>query len=117
MLRPVKISAKECSHIHKEGTWVDGAGQAHKVLSEGITYLNFIEAGTLTYYDNKISCTGATVHVEGGETYNRAVKLVDMRIEITKVEVVKNDEGYVLAGVPLPMKGGGAEEEGSLHHV
>ena len=112
VLRPVKISAKECLHIHKEGTWVDGAGQAHKVLSEGITYLNFIEAGTLTYYDNKISCTGVTVHVEGGETYNRAVKLVDMRIEITKVEVVKNDEGYVLAGVPLPMKGGGAEEEG-----
>ena len=25
---------------------------------------------------------------------------------------MKNDEGYVLAGVPLPMKGGGAEEEG-----
>ena len=80
---------------------MDGAGTLHEVMAVGTTYLNFVEAGTLTYHDNKISCTGTKVQVEGGETYNSAVKLVDMKISVSIVKMEGHEEGYLLPDAHL----------------
>ena len=67
-LRPQKVSTNECKRMHREGIWTDKTGKEHKVMGEGVTFLNYVEAGSLTYYDNKISCQGARVRLEGGES-------------------------------------------------
>ena len=42
--------------------------------------------------------------MEGGETYNKAVKLVDVKILISRVEMEEDEEGYMLPDVPLSIR-------------
>ena len=54
-MRPQEVSTKECRRMHREGMWTDETGKDHKVMGEGVTFLNYVEAGHLNYYNNKIS--------------------------------------------------------------
>ena len=107
--------------MHREGIWTDETGKDHKVMGEGVTFLNYVEAGSLTYYDNKISCQGTRVRVKGGESYDRVVKLVDMKIKVQTVAVKRRKEGYEVPEAhlqvrPKEIKEGGVElgYEGTL---
>ena len=113
-MRPQKVSTKECKRMHREGIWTDETGKEHKVLGEGVTFLNYVEAGSLTYYDNKISCQGTRVRAKGGESYDRVIKLVDMKIKVQTVAVKRRKEGYEVLEAhlqvrPKEIKEGGAE--------
>ena len=113
-LRPQKVSTNECKRMHREGIWTDKTGKEHKVMGEGVTFLNYVEAGSLTYYDNKISCQGARVRLEGGESYDRVIKLVDMKIDVQTVAVKRRKEGYEVPEAhlqvrPKEIKEGGVE--------
>ena len=120
-MRPQEVSTKECRRMHREGMWTDETGKDHKVMGEGVTFLNYVEAGHLNYYNNKISCQGTRVQVKGGESYDRVVKLVDMKIKVQTVTVKRRKEGYEVPEAhlqvrPKDIKEGGVElgHEGTL---
>ena len=100
-MRPQKVSVKQCQQMHNEGVWVDGAGKEHQVMGEGDTFLNYIEKGSLTYHNNKVTCAGTRIKVQGGETYDRAIKLVDVKVSIRTVVVRDKEEGLEVLGEHL----------------
>ena len=120
-MRPVEVTVEDCRRMHKEGTWQDKSGKEHKVMGEGTTYANYVEAGSLSYYDNKVTCQGAEVRTEGGERYKRVVKLVDLKVEVKHVVVKPTEQGYEVSEAFMyirsqEVKGGGVARgtEGTL---
>ena len=93
-MRPEKVTVEACRRMHQEGIWQDRSGREHKVMGEGLTFTNYVEAGSLSYYDNKVTCQGKDVQTEGGERYQRVVKLVDLKVEVRQVVVKPTAQGY-----------------------
>ena len=93
-MRPVRVAVEACRRMHQEGIWQDQSGRDHKVMGEGTTYVNYVEAGSLSYYDNKVTCQGTDVQTEGGERYKRVVKLVDLKVQVKHVVVKPTEQGY-----------------------
>ena len=93
-MRPEKVTVEACRRMHQEGIWQDRSGREHKVMGEGITFTNYVEAGSLSYHDNKVTCLGEDVQTEGGERYQRVVKLVDLKVEVRHVVVRPTAQGY-----------------------
>lgn len=113
-MRPEEVSVEACRRIYKEGVWRDKSGKEHQVMGDGTTFANYVEAGSLNYQNNKVSCQGVEVQTEGGERYKGVVKLVDLKVEVRTVLVKVTGQGYEVPEASLTVraqevKGGGVE--------
>ena len=120
ILRPQEVSVQECRRMNQDGVWKDESGHDHQVMGEGETYLNYVQAGTLAYHHDKITCRGTQVEM-GGKTYKSVVKLVDVKVSIKTVVLEREEEGYRVEGEHLYVRHrevhmGGVElgQEGAL---
>ena len=91
--RPVDLSVEECEQMQATGIWTSPNNRNHHISSPGTTFLNYIEAGRMTYHHHQVSCEGSDVVIDG-KIYEGIVSLVDIEIEIKEVEARKTDNGF-----------------------
>ena len=91
--RPVDLSIEECEQMQATGIWTSPNNRNHHISSPGTTFLNYIEAGRMTYHHHQVSCEGSDVVIDG-KIYEGIVSLVDIEIEIKEVEARKTDNGF-----------------------
>ena len=91
--RPVDLSVEECEQMQATGIWTSPNNRNHHISSPGTTFLNYIEAGRMTYHHHQVSCEGSDVIIDG-KIYEGIVSLVDVEIEIKEVEARKTDNGF-----------------------
>ena len=91
--RPMEISIEECEQMHSSGVWTSKNNRNHPIKVPGTTYLNFIEAGRMTYHHHQVSCEGTDVVIDG-KIYEGIVSLVDVEIEVEEVAARKTEKGF-----------------------
>ena len=91
--RPMKMSIQECEQMHSSGVWTSNNNRNHPIKVPGITYLNYIEAGRMTYHHHQVSCEGTDVVIDG-KIYEGIVSLVDVEIEVKELAARKTEKGF-----------------------
>jgi hypothetical protein len=115
ILRPVKLSVKQCKLIVTAGTFMEGE-RVHRVKTSGTSYINYLEAGNVYFEKNKAVCKGGKIII-GGTEVDSAVSSVDMKITVRPISGKDTAEGrQVKTSHWWPLvekeKGGGLIPEG-----